>query len=153
MDESTLLITAIIYRSFLGQIPIAFLALGIAAIRLPPDTPNDSDSEDNWLAKIWQLDLWGYLFLVISIVCALFALHLIGQGDPNVPLTVSLGGGCLASLAVFVGIELYTKKSPIIPIRKMLNGGIGMICAAQIPVAICQFAVGPRPLSYWTIDD
>lgn len=117
------------------------MAVVIAAIRIPPDAPNDTDLEDNWLAKILHLDLWGYLFLVIGIVCTLFSLHLVGNGDPNVSFIVALSAGCLASLAVFVVIELHTKKSPIVPIRKTFKDGLGIICAAQIPVSICQFAV------------
>ena len=133
------------------------MAVVIAAIRIPPDAPNDTDLEDNRLAKILQLDLWGYLFLVIGIVCALFFLHLIGNGDPNVSFIVAFGTGCLASMAVFVVIELHTKKSPIIPIRRIFKDGVGIICAAQIPVSICQFAVSPghdhiRPLLLTTLD-
>ena len=96
-----------------------------------------------------SFDFWGYIFLFISLGCAMVALHIVGEMKSKAtPLVIALIAGCLISGVAFVLVELYTEKNPIVPIRLMMKNGIGLICIGQIMLVFCQYGVRKLSLPF-----
>ena len=138
-------------RSFITQCPIIFLCLAITAVQLESDSPRNTPHSTGILPfeVLSHLDIWGYLLLIVSLGSGLVALHYTGErGNDYLLLKVALWITCVASMALFVTVELNTKKSPVVPFRDMAKDGIGFICLGQVPLCVSQFSVSPDFVSW-----
>jgi hypothetical protein len=99
-----------------------------------------------------SFDFCGYILLFVALGCSMVALHLVGEmRTEDIPLIIALSVVCVLSAVIFILVELYTKKHPVVPLRLMVNNGTGLICLGQICLVFCQYGVRKPPLSCFQI--
>jgi MFS family permease len=130
--------------SFLGQAPLAGIAIVLIAITLPSHAAraNKVEPKKNNLARI---DFLGALFMALTILSFLFPLEIGGNRLPwHHPLILGLFGGACLFAAVFVTIEDKWAREPIIPLLLFRHKDVVM----SFLVMTCQSAaqVGVRAL-------
>jgi hypothetical protein len=129
-------------RSFLGQCPPTILTLALVAWKLNVK-PHENSKQESQLSKLRRIDFLGAILFPISITCGLLILELTGQRlawtDPTI---LWLLGATLVSGHLFLLVEAFWAKEPIIPLRLLRNwdvitsyANLGFQSGAQIAVS------------------
>lgn len=127
--------------SFLGQAPLAGIALILISITLPSRVRSDQDNKRKG-SKLARVDFLGGFFMTLCILGFLFPLEIGGDRIPwNHPLIFGLFGGACAFGLLFLATEASFAKEPIIPIvvlwnREVVASSFVMICSAGAQVGV-----------------
>ncbi|KAF3023456.1 hypothetical protein E8E14_000763 [Neopestalotiopsis sp. 37M] len=107
--------------SFLGQVPIALLAMGLVQWKLPLlESESSSSSSRGVFAKLRRIDFPGAFFLSATILCICLILDAGGSRIPwDSPLLFGLVGGALVAALGFLITARYYATEPIFPIELM----------------------------------
>lgn len=108
--------------SFLGQVPVALLAIGLVQWKLPILESETSSplSSQGILAKLRRIDFPGAFFLSATILCICLVLDAGGSRIPwDSPLLFGLVGGALVAALGFLVTARYYATEPIFPIELM----------------------------------
>lgn len=102
--------------SFLGQVPLAGIAMILIAITLPPSHHQelgDADKGD----KLARTDFLGSILMTLSILCLLFPLQIGGDWLAwNSPIVIGLFIGAIVCAVGFAFVERFWAKEPILPL-------------------------------------
>ncbi|KAF2683010.1 MFS general substrate transporter [Lentithecium fluviatile CBS 122367] len=129
--------------SFLGQAPLAGVAIILIAITLPAHTTQEPIDELK-KSNLARIDVLGATFMVLTILSFLFPLEIGGDRLPwSHPVVLGLLGGACLFGALFVVTEARFAKEPIIPLilfrhKDVVLSLVIMICqtAAQVGLMI-----------------
>jgi MFS family permease len=110
--------------SFIGQVPLAGLAIVLVAITLPSH-PHDSLDESTAHDKLARIDFIGALLLTISILGLLLPLEIGGDRIPwSSPAIILLFIAAAVFGVLFLAIEGWVAKEPIIPLALLRQRGV-----------------------------
>lgn len=131
--------------SFLGQAPLAGIAVVLIVITLPKHTAREPELEPK-RSNLARIDFLGALFMALTILSFLFPLEIGGSRVPwHHPIVLSLFGGACLFGALFIVVEDKWAKEPIIPLllfrhKELVLSFLIMICqsAAQVGVSHCS---------------
>jgi MFS family permease len=130
--------------SFLGQAPMAGIAIALIAITLPAHTARVPKNEPK-KSNLSRIDFLGAFFMALTILSFLFPLELGGNRLPwHHPLILSLFGGACLFGALFVVIEDKWAGEPIIPL--LLFRQKDVVLSLLVMTCQCAAQVGVSPL-------
>lgn len=99
---------------FLGQAPIAALAVLLIVWRLPAIDTDGDDSNRSFKHRLLRLDLAGFVTLPVALVAAFLALDWAGKLYPWYYYT-PLGVAAVLLFVLFYFIEKHYASEPIVP--------------------------------------
>ncbi|KPM35909.1 hypothetical protein AK830_g10653 [Neonectria ditissima] len=103
---------------FVVQFPVAMIGLGLVLWKLPEpkhDRSKDIQASDSADSNLARVDFAGAITLVGTVLTGLLSLDLATKGSP-ILVTVPLIGAFVAFLLLFVLVEKYLAKEPILPL-------------------------------------
>ncbi|KAL2864383.1 major facilitator superfamily domain-containing protein [Aspergillus lucknowensis] len=109
--------------SFYGQIPIILLCAVFSAYRLPSSLNNTSDEDPEpeipaRRSPFRDLDFGGIFTFSATVLALLFLLQALGGQNETMSLQIPVLTACFVSGCVlFIMIELFWARKPLIPIR------------------------------------
>ncbi|KAF3254848.1 hypothetical protein TWF192_002931 [Orbilia oligospora] len=110
--------TKLIIRSFLGQVPLAVLAIAMVSIKLNIAHKGKQRKTENFLQRFQRIDFTGALSLAASL--SLFLVFLDEAGKRMFlanKLLIGSGIGSLIFGVIFFYVEAYVAKEPILSLR------------------------------------
>lgn len=114
--------------SFLGQAPVAGVAMLLIALALPPHSDTDPD-RDSQGSKLSRIDFLGATFMTLSILALLLPLELGGDRVPwSSPKIIVLFLGALVFGLVFLAIEKWVAREPIVPLPLLRHRDVVASC-------------------------
>jgi MFS family permease len=124
--------------SFLGQAPVACIAIVLIAFTLPSYTNNESE-DGTQRSKFARIDFLGAACMALSILGLLLPLEIGGDRVAwSSPTIIILFGGATLFGIIFLYIEARIAKEPMVPVhllqhRDVVASGFVMLfqCAAQ----------------------
>jgi hypothetical protein len=116
------------------------LALVVWKLNIPV---HENSKNESHLSKLRRIDFLGAILFPISIVCGLLVLELTGKRMAwTDPIILVLLGASLVSGHLFLLVEAFWAKEPIIPLRLLRNRDVitsylnlGFQSGAQIAVS------------------
>ncbi|CAO1634806.1 unnamed protein product [Jaminaea pallidilutea] len=123
--------------AFLVQVPIC--VVHFVAVSVKVDIPGGPGS---MAEKLKRIDVFGALSLVSAVVLVLIALTLGGNQRPWSDVVVwgsLLAGLCL--LAVFVAVEKYVAREPLMPMTVLFRRTPGFVALSCWFISMSQFGV------------
>lgn len=105
--------------SFLGQVPIFLVAIGLCVVWLPSGAPSSPDSHAPGGRKgLARIDFLGAVLLALTILALLVPLEIGGTRVPwDHPIILGLGAAALILGGLFVLTEARWAAEPIFPIE------------------------------------
>lgn len=127
--------------SFLGQAPLAGMAIILIIITIPARNSSDSEDESKQ-SKLSRVDFLGAISMALAIFCFLFPLEIGGDRLPwTHPVIFALfGGGCAFGI-LFLITEARYAKEPIIPLSILVNRDIVLSSLMTICQCVAQIGV------------
>lgn len=131
--------------SFLGQAPVAFIAIILIAVTLSPQPPVE-DGGSTQLNKFRRIDILGSSCMALSILGLLLPLEIGGDRVAWLsPVIFVLFAGAVIFGLLFVAVEGWVAKEPIVPVsllrhRDVLASGFVMLCQCAAQTSL-MFAV------------
>lgn len=131
--------------SFLGQVPLAAIAVLLIGMTLPP-RPYHENNEGTVRSKLARIDFFGATFMALSILCLLVPLEIGGNRIPwSSPTIVILILGAIACGLLFLATESWMAKEPIVPLhllkhRDVVVSSVIMLCQCTAQTCL-MFAV------------
>ncbi|KAH4085759.1 hypothetical protein HBI67_099330 [Parastagonospora nodorum] len=131
--------------SFLGQAPIAGMAILLIALTLPAHTPEDL-KDDLKRSKFARIDFMGAICMTLSLLGLLLPLEIGGDRVAWSSLIIfALFGGAAIFGTLFLIIEAWVAKEPIVPVhllrhRDVVTSGSIMLCQCAAQTTL-MFAV------------
>ena len=102
--------------SFLGQVPLASIAMVSIGMTLPSHQTPEIDGETQ-RRKLGRIDFVGATFIALSILCFLFPLEIGGDRIPwSSPTIIILFVGAVVFGLLFIATEGWVAKEPIVPL-------------------------------------
>lgn len=128
--------------SFLGQVPLTFLAILLVAIKLPPSESTKPQVKGQ-PSKLGRVDFIGSILLASTLLSLLGALSLAsGILSLSHPLVIGLLIGSLALATLFIIYELKVPLEPVFPPKLLVQRDvatqyliIALQTAAQLSVS------------------
>ncbi|WFD01888.1 hypothetical protein MOBT1_000568 [Malassezia obtusa] len=123
--------------AFLLQVPLCVVHFGMVSWKINIPAGPGSVTE-----KLRRVDVWGALSLVSSVACMLVGLNLGGNELPWAhPVVVGslLVGALLAG--VFVYVEKYVAREPLMPMAVLFRRTPGFVSLACWFISISQFGI------------
>lgn len=143
-----------ICRSFLGQTPL-FLTAIVCCILVIPNTKTASANAEDAEVKgnsIAQMDFAGALLLGVSILTLMLPLELGGTKLPwTHPVIAILFVSAVSLLCLFLAVELWWARNPIVPVRLLKNREVLASYAISALMGVAQFGVSARLLAVISI--
>ncbi|KAF3211712.1 hypothetical protein TWF106_010164 [Orbilia oligospora] len=110
--------TKLIIRSFLGQVPLAVLAIAMVSIKLNIAHKGKQRKTENFLQRFQRIDFTGALSLAASLSLFLVFLDEAGKRMFSAnKLLIGSGIGSLIFGVIFFYVEAYVAKEPILSLR------------------------------------
>ncbi|KAL6703416.1 hypothetical protein ACN47E_009675 [Coniothyrium glycines] len=110
--------------SFIGQVPLAGLAIVLVAITLPSRSHEDLQ-ETSVKSRLARIDFVGALFLSLSILGLLVPLEIGGDRVPwSSPTIILLFIAAAVCVLLFLAAEAWIAKEPIIPLVLLRQRGV-----------------------------
>lgn len=132
--------------AFLIQVPLCFLHFGVVAWKVNIPSGPGSVSE-----KIKRIDFLGSLTLVASVALLLVGLSLGGNEQPwSHPLVWGTILGGLAVLALFLYIESYVAREPLLAPHILFSRTPGFVSLTNWFASMAQFAILYQVPLYFT---
>jgi MFS family permease len=131
--------------SFLGQAPIAGIAILLIALTLPAHTTEDLE-DDLKRSKFARIDFMGAICMTLSLLGLLLPLEIGGDRVAwSSPIILALFGGAAIFGTLFLVIEAWVAKEPIVPVhllrhRDVVTSGSIMLCQCAAQTTL-MFAV------------
>ncbi|KAL5337486.1 major facilitator superfamily domain-containing protein [Aspergillus crustosus] len=140
--------------SFYGQVPIVLLCTLLTFYRLPSSInkskarEDDQDPETSRHSVLWDLDYAGIITFSGTILIMLFLIRALGAPTEDTDyeiliLAFAFVAGCL----LFVVIELFWARKPLIPVR-MVSQSIGAYWVLQVLLLSSRFALVSNIVPY-----
>ncbi|KAF1849201.1 MFS general substrate transporter [Cucurbitaria berberidis CBS 394.84] len=102
--------------SFLGQVPLAGIAILLVAITLPP-RPHHHLDDGSARSKLARIDFIGAILMTLSILALLIPLEVGGDRVPwSSPIIMVLLIGSAVFGALFLATEAWIAKEPMLPL-------------------------------------
>ncbi|KAF2127802.1 MFS general substrate transporter [Dothidotthia symphoricarpi CBS 119687] len=114
--------------SFLGQVPLAGIAIILVAITLPPRVQHHLDEDmpkGEQGSKLARVDFLGATLLTLTILMLLFPLEIGGDRIPwSSPIIFLLFGTAVVCGTLFLATEAWIAREPIIPLSLLRHRDI-----------------------------
>ncbi|THC87990.1 hypothetical protein EYZ11_012565 [Aspergillus tanneri] len=135
--------------SFYGQVPLVFISILIIARQMPSSLNQSREGLDSTRAKIRQIDFLGIVGFTATIFLFVIALQNIDWGGNQQPrLFYVLGGTFLGSAIVFLSLEVYWARTPLIPVN-LMKRMFGSYCISQLLLITGRSALIPTTVPYF----
>ena len=145
-------------RCFLGQVPIAVILFVAAAWGLPSEVLGGeemechSDHAPTTAAKLSRMDFLGLITFILTMATFLLVLSFAERGFPgNHVVILSLGAACITSGILFIIIEGFVAKEPLIPLGLLRSNGVGVIALVQVLVMLARWSVSMIPVALFSV--
>jgi MFS family permease len=131
--------------SFLGQAPIAGLAMVLIATTVPPRPSHEVD-KCTGRSKIARIDFLGSICMTLSILGFLLPLEIGGDRVAwSSPVIIVLFAAAIVFGLLFLAVEGWVAKEPIVPLhllrhRDIINSGFILFCQCAAQTGL-MFAV------------
>lgn len=130
--------------------PLALLLVLTAGYGLPSTLASTKEMPDDTrtsIKKLSNLDIPGVITFALTMATFLALSALGGQRFAwDHPVILCTGAACTALGIIFILIQGFIAKRPLIPLQLLRSNGIGMFCMIQILLFVARFAVS-RSLS------
>jgi MFS family permease len=131
--------------SFLGQAPVAGIAMVLIAMTVPA-RPNHEDHANSGRSNLARIDFLGATCMTLSMLGLLLPLEI--GGDRVVwssPIIIVLFAGAVVFGLLFLAVEGWVAKEPIVPLhllrhRDVINSGFILFCQCAAQTTL-MFAV------------
>ena len=135
----------VVNRSFYGQVPLVMASILVTAFQMPSmDKPKEVEGSTR--SKLGRIDFVGIISFTTTILLLLFAIQSFKIGEmQQTCLFYILCGSFLASITIFLLLECFWAKNPLIPLD-LLKKSFGAYCLSQLLLATARSAVGDFPL-------
>jgi MFS family permease len=131
--------------SFLGQAPVACVAMMLIALTVPSRPSHEVETETR-RSKIARIDFLGATCMTLSILGFLLPLEIGGDRVAwSSPTIVLLFAGAIVFGLLFLAVEGWVAKEPVVPLpllrhRDLIVSGFVMLCQCAAQTAL-MFAV------------
>ena len=128
--------------SFLGQSPVAGMAIFLIATVLPSREAVSDESDRGRSGRLARIDFFGALSMTLTLLCFLLPLQIGGDRLPwSHPAIFSLLGGACIFGAMFVVAEARFAREPIIPLHLFRNKDVVLSSLVMAIQGIAQVGV------------
>lgn len=128
-------------RSFLGQVPFVATSVLITIHQMPSSLNKPKNSGDAQRPKAIRIDYVGIINFAITVLLLLFTIHNLELGSIRQSRTFYIiGSAFLSSTAVFLMVEIFLSKTPLIPLD-LIKTSFGAYCASQLLITMGRTAV------------
>lgn len=114
--------------SFLGQAPVAGVAMLLIALTIPAHSDNETDVSSQG-SKLSRIDFLGATCMTLSMLALLLPLEIGGDRIPwSSPKIIILLVGALVFGLIFLAVEKWVAKEPIVPLLLLRHRDVVASC-------------------------